>query len=80
MDVFELIEGMITFLLDSLQQDTDISIVSMHPIWDVKQSPQLKALEIGNQGVNLPSGVCLSRRQVECVCENIPEILTNGVA
>ena len=80
MDVFELIEGMFTFLLDSLQQDTDISIVSMHPIWDVKQSPQLKALEIGNQGVNLPSGVCLSRRQVECVCENIREILTNGVA
>ena len=28
--VFELIGGMITFLLDSLQQETDISIVSMH--------------------------------------------------
>jgi len=28
--VFELIGGMITFLLDSLQQETEISIVSMH--------------------------------------------------
>ena len=28
--VFELVGGMITFLLDSLKQQTDISIVSMH--------------------------------------------------
>lgn len=49
--------------------------ISQYPIWDRMQSPQPSALRIGNEGINLPSGVCLKREQVDYVCRQIREIL-----
>jgi perosamine synthetase len=50
--------------------------ISQYPIWPVKQAPQPRGTRIGARGVNLPSGVCLKRQQVQYVCEQIRELLT----
>jgi len=50
--------------------------ISQYPIWPKPQQPQLNALRIGNQGINLPSGVCLKHEEVEYVCNCIRGILT----
>lgn len=51
--------------------------ISQYPIWPKKQEPQPVALRIGNQAINLPSGVCLKREQVEYICSSIREILNS---
>ncbi|MFC1551701.1 bifunctional GNAT family N-acetyltransferase/PLP-dependent aspartate aminotransferase family protein [Candidatus Latescibacterota bacterium] len=51
--------------------------ISQYPIWPKKQDPQPIASRIGNQAINLPSGVCLKKEQVEYVCKSICEILNN---
>jgi perosamine synthetase len=50
--------------------------ISQYPIWPVKQSPQPRATRIGARAINLPSGVCLKREQVEYVCEQIRDLLS----
>ena len=52
--------------------------ISQYPIWPKSQQPQPNALRIGNQGINLPSGVCLKREEVEYVCNCIREILAEA--
>lgn len=49
--------------------------ISQYPIWPKSQQPQPNALRIGNQGINLPSGVCLKREQIEYVCQSIKDVL-----
>lgn len=49
--------------------------ISQYPHWPKAQPPQLNALHIGNQAINLPSGVCLKQRQVEYICKSLKEIL-----
>jgi perosamine synthetase len=49
--------------------------ISQYPIWKKRQKPQPNAKRIGDQGINLPSGVCLKREQVDYVCRAIREIL-----
>ena len=51
--------------------------ISQYPIWPVKQSPQPHGTRIGARGVNLPSGVCLKREEVDFVCDKIRGIV-NG--
>lgn len=51
--------------------------ISQYPIWNEKQAPMPRALELGNEGINLPSGVCLTQSQVKYVCKNICELLAN---
>jgi perosamine synthetase len=51
--------------------------ISQYPIWPKEQEPQPMALKIGNQAINLPSGVCLKREQVEYVCNSIRNIISN---
>lgn len=48
--------------------------ISQYPIWPQPQTPQPVALRIGNQAINLPSGVCLRRDEVDYVCRCIREI------
>jgi len=50
--------------------------ISQYPIWPVQQKPQPNALRIGATGINLPSGVCLSREEVRYVCHTLRELLT----
>jgi perosamine synthetase len=45
--------------------------ISQYPIWDRRQTPAPVAKRIGDEGVNLPSGVLLRRDQVAYVCEAI---------
>jgi perosamine synthetase len=49
--------------------------ISQYPIWKRPQEPCPVARRIGDRGVNLPSGVCLKREQVEYVSRCIREVL-----
>lgn len=49
--------------------------ISQYPIWPVKQKPQPIAKYVGERAINLPSGVCLSRSEVDYVCSQIKEVL-----
>jgi perosamine synthetase len=49
--------------------------ISQYPIWPLKQNPQPRATRIGAGAINLPSGVCLKREQVQYVCNQIRFIL-----
>ncbi|WP_199291191.1 bifunctional GNAT family N-acetyltransferase/PLP-dependent aspartate aminotransferase family protein [Sphaerospermopsis sp. FACHB-1094] len=48
--------------------------ISQYPFWLQKQDPQPTAVRVGNQGVNLPSGVCLQQEQVNYICKSIKDI------
>lgn len=50
--------------------------ISQYPIWATRQKPEPRAFKVGNEGINLPSGVCLSRAQIDYVCRNIRELLS----
>ena len=49
--------------------------ISQYPFWDKKQSPGEIATKIGAQSINLPSGVKLSKKSVERVCNAITSII-----
>ena len=49
--------------------------ISQYPIWPVKQDPQPISKFVGERGINLPSGVCLSKAEVDYVCDQIKAIL-----
>ena len=49
--------------------------ISQYPIWPLKQEPKPNAKMIGEQALNLPSGVCLSKDEVNYVCKIITELL-----
>ncbi|KFN39669.1 hypothetical protein KN63_01740 [Smithella sp. F21] len=49
--------------------------ISQYPIWPKKQPPQPVAKLVGDQAINLPSGVCLRREQVDYVCDCIRDIM-----
>jgi perosamine synthetase len=49
--------------------------ISQYPVWPARQQPQPVARRIGERAMNLPSGVCLRRAQVEYVCRMIREVL-----
>lgn len=51
--------------------------ISQYPIWPCAQSPRPVARRVGDQAMNLPSGVCLKREEVAYVCKCIREILGN---
>lgn len=72
-----LTRGRLRFELKQRNVDTrDVfPAISQYPIWPVKQSPQPRASRIGARGINLPSGVCLRREQVDYVCRCIREII-----
>lgn len=49
--------------------------ISQYPIWPVKQAPQPVAKYVGEHAINLPSGICLSKQEVDYVASQIVEIL-----
>lgn len=49
--------------------------ISQYPIWPKPQQAQPVSHQVGNQALNLPSGICLKREQVDYVCQCIREIL-----
>jgi perosamine synthetase len=51
--------------------------ISQYPIWPTNNTPQPNALYIGENGVNLPSGVCLSKEEVDYICAQVKNILTS---
>ncbi|RPG19630.1 MAG: aminotransferase class I/II-fold pyridoxal phosphate-dependent enzyme [Pelagibacteraceae bacterium TMED124] len=52
--------------------------ISQYPIWGEKYIPKENSLFIGDNGINLPSGVCLKSCEVEYVCEVIEKLLVNS--
>ena len=49
--------------------------ISQYPYWNFKQSPQPNSKLIAESGINLPSGVCLTKNEVDHICRVIIEIL-----
>jgi len=49
--------------------------ISQYPIWPRKQEPMPTAKRIGANSINLPSGVCLTRAEVDYVCNQLINIL-----
>jgi perosamine synthetase len=47
-------------------------------MWSVRQTPAATADAIGSQGINLPSGVCLTRSQVARVCDAIRDAVAGA--
>ncbi len=54
--------------------------ISQYPIWPLKQSPAPVARRVGDQAINLPSGVCLTRDEVDYVCCCIRQVLAGKAA
>jgi perosamine synthetase len=50
--------------------------ISQYPIWERQIAPQPVALRVSLRGMNLPSGVCLRREEVDYICRNIRELLS----
>jgi perosamine synthetase len=48
--------------------------ISQYPMWVEQNNPV--ARKVGAQGINLPSGVCLKRPQIDYICRSIKEILS----
>jgi perosamine synthetase len=49
--------------------------ISQYPIWPSPQTPNPTALHIGARAMNLPSGVCLTRDEVNYVCDALRKLL-----
>lgn len=50
--------------------------ISQYPFWSKKQEPQSNAKLIGESSINLPSGVCLSKAEVDYVSDQLIDILS----
>ena len=48
--------------------------ISQYPYWKIKQAQQPISALIAESGINLPSGVCLIKEEVDYVCDCIIEI------
>jgi perosamine synthetase len=69
-------------LISSLKRDGIDSrpvfpAISQYPIWQYEPKIQPNALKIGSSGINLPSGVLLSKPAIEKVCASIRKALLN---
>ena len=69
-------------LINSLKKDGIDSrpvfpAISQYPIWQYEPKIQPNALKIGSSGINLPSGVLLSKPAIERVCVGIRKALLN---
>lgn len=67
-------------LISSLKRDGIDSrpvfpAISQYPIWQYEPNIQPNALKIGSSGINLPSGVLLSKPAIEKVCASIRKAL-----
>jgi perosamine synthetase len=49
--------------------------ISQYPIWDKPHVPGEVATRIGAQSINLPSGVKLSKKSVQKVCDAINNLI-----
>lgn len=52
--------------------------ISQYPIWPVPQAPAPRAAAISRRALNLPSGVCLAREEVDYVCAAVRDVLARG--
>jgi perosamine synthetase len=50
--------------------------ISKYPVWPTTPPPQPVASYVATHAINLPSGVCLKRVEVDYICKSIREILT----
>lgn len=51
--------------------------ISQYPIWDKKYEPKINAKYIGENSINLPSGVTLKDSEIDYVSDKIIEFVTN---
>jgi len=54
--------------------------ISQYPIWKTKNAVHSRALQVGSQGLNLPSGVCLTKPEVDHVVRSIQHVLNTSPA
>ena len=51
--------------------------ISQYPIWYKNFTPQKNSLLIGNNSINLPSGITLTKNDVNYISKILVKILTN---
>lgn len=51
--------------------------MSLFEFWPKSQTPQIISKDIGERGINLPSGVCLRKEEVKFVCNTIKGLLSS---
>ena len=51
--------------------------ISQYPYWRKKQDSQKNSNIIAKTGINLPSGVCLSKAEVDYICDSIIDIIND---
>lgn len=49
--------------------------ISQYPIWETKSKPCINANKIGTNAINLPSGVCLKKSEVDYISDTVISIL-----
>jgi perosamine synthetase len=52
--------------------------ISQYPIWPTLKNPKPIAQSIGRRGINLPSGVCLTREEVNYVTTEVKKIMSQS--
>lgn len=52
--------------------------ISQYPMWPKRSAPQPVAKRVGERAINLPSGVCLKKDEVDHVCRSIRRVLKTG--
>jgi perosamine synthetase len=65
-----------TLLAKGIDTRPVFSPISQYPIWNKKYDPQTNARRIGDNAINLPSGVGLSRASVAKIGKEIREYLS----
>ena len=49
--------------------------ISQYPIWPVESDPCPVSKRVGETSMNLPSGVCLKKNQIDYVCRSIEKVV-----
>lgn len=60
---------------DSIDTRPVFPAISQYPHWPNKQQPQANAFLIGKNAINLPSGGCLRKNQIEYICKSLIKAL-----
>ena len=50
--------------------------ISQYPIWGNNSEPRVNSLLVSNTGINLPSGVCLKKHEIQYIADTIRKILS----
>ena len=69
-------DGMITELAKrNIDSRPVFPAISQYPLWNEHVPANPVGKQIGDNAINLPSGVCLSKAEVDYICDVIGDII-----